>query len=165
MLINEQLDEGDLLAQESLAIAPFVTTPDLTDQLISLSNSMLRKHIPAYVEGRLKLFPQDLSKTPTYSRKLTKEDGIIDWSKPATQIEREIRAYAGWPRSRTKLATYDLIITSASVLNSSGTPGTWQTAKNTLVVFCGQQALTILRLQPAGKKEMPIQAFLAGHKL
>ncbi len=165
MLINEELDEGNLIAQQSLRIDSKVTTPDLTNQLVGLSNAMLLKNIPAYVSGQLQPYTQGLTQTPTYSRKLTKQDGVIDWSKPAVQIEREVRAYSGWPRSRASLGKYDVIISDAVVVDNSGIAGTWQTSKNSLVVFCGEQALNIKRLQPVGKKDMPIQAFLAGHKL
>ncbi len=165
MLINEQLDEGQLLAQESLQLSPSITTPKLTSQLIDLSNSMLLQELPQYVSGKTKPYPQDLSRPVSYSRKLTKQEGIIDWRKSAIQIEREIRAFAGWPRSRTKLANFDVIITAAEVLDGAGTPGSLQTSKSQLIVFCGEKALSILRLQPAGKKDMPVQAFLAGYKL
>ncbi len=165
MLINEKLDEGNLIAQQSLRIDSKVTTPDLTNQLVGLSNAMLLKNIPAYVSGQLQPYTQGLTQTPTYSRKLTKQDGVIDWAKPAAQIEREIRAYCGWPRSRASLGKYDVIISDAVVVDNSGIAGTWQTSKNSLMIYCGEQALNIKHLQPANKKEMPIQAFLAGHKL
>lgn len=165
MLINERLDEGELIAQQSLLLEARVTTPQLTMQLIGLSNTMLLHHLPEYVSDQLKPYPQDRSKPVTYSRKLTKQDGLIDWHKPAIQIEREIRAYAGWPRSRTKFTNFDVIITAAEVIDASGTPGSLQTSKSQLIVYCGQQALNILRLQPANKKDMPIRAFLAGHQL
>lgn len=165
MLIDEKLDEGNLIAQESLNILPSLTTPGLTQQLIELSNDMLLKHIPSYISGETKPYSQDLSKPITYSRKLTKDDGIIDWNKPAVDIERQIRAFADWPRSRTKFADKDVIITKATVTDESGSPGTIRASKNQLIVFCSQQALNIHRVQPAGKKEMPIQAFLAGNKL
>lgn len=164
MKIVQALDEGMLISQESLAVSPSITTPELTEQLIALSNKMLLRDIPNYVLGELKLYPQP-SVPASYSRKLSKEDGIIDWSKSAEVIEREIRAYAGWPKSVGKIGNHTLIITQADVVSTSGTPGEYSVANKELMVYCGDQALRLKKVQPPGKKEMPIQAFLAGYKL
>lgn len=114
MLINKKLDEGQLIAQKSLKIGPDITTPQLTDQLVKLSNKMLLKYIPEYLAGTIKLYPQP--KEPvSHSRRLVKEDGILDWGKPAMQLEREVRAYAGWPRSVTRVFGHKIIVTKAHV--------------------------------------------------
>lgn len=164
MLIDEKLDEGPLLAQKRLTIQSKVTTPELTDHLIELSNQMLAEYLPNYLAASVKPLPQDMSTPVSYSRKLTKEDGEIDWQKPADQIEREVRAYIDWPKSYTTLSGIELIILEAEVSNESGEPGKYRLTKSDLVVFCGRDALRLRRIQPAGKKEMPIQSFLAGYK-
>ena len=105
------------------------------------------------------------STEPTYSRKLTKLDGKLEWSKPAVQLEREIRAYAGWPKSYANVNGIDCVITKARIINESGTPGTLKVLDKNLVVFCKEAALVIELLKPAGKKEMSGQAYLAGHPL
>ena len=165
MLISEKLDEGTLLKQAYLSVEDDVTTPILTDRLIDLSDQMLTESIPAYIAGKITPYPQDLTKPATYSRKLTKQDSVIDWAKPAQQIEREIRAYAGWPNSSTKIAGKDVIIIKAHVVDKSGQPGKVIADGKQLIVYCGKQALAIDRLKPAGKKEMSSEAFLAGYKL
>lgn len=165
MLIVEKLDEGDLIAQEELAIAAGATTPSLTQQLVKLSGSMLVKYIPRYVAGGLKPYPQPHPEQATYSRKLTKEDGTINWGKPALQIEREIRAFTGWPKSRTTLAGKEVIITKAKVVDAPpGKPGTVRVDGKRLLVRCGKQALLIEQLKPVGKNEMSGEAFIAGHR-
>jgi len=165
MLINEKLDEGLLLKQTCLPITSDLTTPQLTDKLIDLSNQMLIDIVPTYIAGRINPYPQDLTKPITYSRKLTKADGLINWAKSAEQIEREIRAYVGWPGSNSQIAGQDVIIIKAHIVNNNGQPGKASSINKQLVVYCGKRALAIDRLKPAGKREMSSESFLAGYKL
>lgn len=171
MLLVAAMDEGPLLAQGVHDVKPGETTPSLTESLIKLSHALLVDVTPRYISGEIKPRPQEIvaklmgtPTEPTYSQKLTKADGIIDWNKPAEQIEREIRAYIDWPRSRTVFSKVDLAITKAHVINASGNPGKITTDGTELVVHCGKQSLSIDNLIPAGKKEMPVKAFLAGYK-
>lgn len=169
MLLTEGLDEGPLLAQSTVMVAETATTPQLTDQLIDVSDALLKTIIPAYTRGEC--IPVDqLTATlaplaaPTYSRKLTKDDGMIDWTKPAVQLEREIRAFIGWPKSRTILAGREVIITAARIDPSPGEPGRVFVHDKRLLVGTGEGSLEIERLKPAGKPEMAAAAFLAGYK-
>ncbi len=163
MLIDDQLDEGPLLARGKMKIAPGATTPSLTKELITLSHSMLAKTLPAYIEGKIEAQPQ--TGKPSYSRKLTKEDGVLDWIKPAGQLEREIRAFAEWPRSRTKLGSADVVITKAHTAEDKGMPGKIWSENKQLGIYTTKGVLVVDRLIPAGKKEMSAEAFLAGYKL
>lgn len=164
MLIDQGMDTGKLLTTKSLEIKPQDTSPLLTDKLIHLSNRLLAQYIPDYVSGKIQPRQQSHPDRATYSRKLTKEDGVIDWTKPAEVIEREIRGFIDWPKSSTVLAEKEVIITAASVLDEAGKPGTTEVRGKELVVYCGTGALVIDRLKPAGKKEMTSEAFLAGHR-
>jgi methionyl-tRNA formyltransferase len=165
MLLVEAMDEGPLLAFGIHDLTPDITTPELTEYLIKLSYGLLRDVMPGYLAGDIKPMPQSRTgRSTSYSRRLTKEDGIIDWTKPATVIEREIRAFTGWPQSRTQLGTLDVIITKAHVINASGAPGKTTIIAKQPVIYCGEQALAIDRIKPAGKKEMTGEAFLAGYK-
>jgi methionyl-tRNA formyltransferase len=163
MLIVRRLDEGPLLAQADLDIPPDATTPELTKELVELSNKTLAEILPLYLAGHIWPFEQHGHQQPTYSRKLTKEDGILDWHKPAVTLEREIRAFIGWPKSRTTLAGKDVVITEAHVVEASGKPGKPTVRGKELLIHCGIDALAIDRLKPAGKKEMTAEAFLAGY--
>lgn len=167
MLIDEGLDTGKLLTYKTLPIEPMDTTQSLTDRLIKLSDKLLQDNLPKYVIGSIKPKNQPHPDRATYSRKLTKEDGIIDWNKSAQQIEREIRAYIEWPKSRTKIADKEIIITKAHALptNIPNNPiGKFEAVGNALMVECGKGTLCIDRLKPAGKSEMTAMAFLAGYK-
>ena len=170
MLIDGALDEGPLLAQTPYDIPTGITTPELTEQLIELSNASLKQILPLYIEGSIQPAPQEQvtmaeSSEPTYSRKLTKQDSILDFNKPAAQLEREIRAYIEWPRSRTKLGSTDVIITKAYLSDLQGEVGKiWQQDQK-LGIHTSDGTLVIDSLIPVGKKEMPVDAFLRGYSL
>lgn len=169
MLLSEGLDEGPILAQTALDISPDATIIDLTHTLTLMSYHALCEVVPLYVSGAVLPVDQESSiledKQPTYSRKLTKEDSLIDWSKPAEQLEREIRAFLEWPKSRTQLGGIDVIITKAHIIaGSKGIPGTTTLVHKQAAVYCGKDMLVIDKLKPAGKNEMSGQAFLAGYR-
>ncbi len=169
MLLVEAMDEGPLLAQTELELSDSITAPELTDELIELSNKCLEQIVPLYLDNQVVPQPQEQvtigNKEASYTRKLTKSDGIIDWNKPATQIEREIRGFIDWPKSRTTLGGKDVVILKAQVIPETSKPGSVEQRGKQLIIYCGQDALSILILKPAGKKEMPIEAFLAGYSV
>jgi methionyl-tRNA formyltransferase len=164
MVIVDRLDEGDLLAQHHIPITPTTTTPSLTAELITLSHHMLIETVPRYREGTIEPYPQP-DESPTYSHKLSKSDSSIDWNKSATDLEREIRAYLGWPRSRTQFNNIDVIITTSHVASGSGAPGTLSIENQQLGVYCAKDMLMIDTLIPSGKKEMSAASFLNGYQL
>ncbi len=165
MLIEPSLDTGKLLVQKGLVIKPGDTTSSLTERLVKLSNLLLANYLPKYIIGDISPRNQPHPVRATYSRKLTKDDGIIDWFKPAEQIEREIRAFIDWPKSRANVGDKEVIITKAHVVDKMGSPGQQSVENKLLLVFTGEKALVIDKLKPAGKNEMTAQAFLAGNKL
>jgi methionyl-tRNA formyltransferase len=164
MLLVEKMDEGPLLAQAPYALPAGVTTPQLSDALIEISYQALVVALPRYMDGSIVAMPQDTNKTATYSRKLNKADAILDWHKPAVTLEREIRAFQPWPKSRTGINGLDIVITAADVLDTSGTPGTTAIINKQPVIYCGTGALALCKLKPAGKQEMTGEGFLAGYK-
>lgn len=161
MLINDGLDTGDLLTQASLPITHNDDVGSLYQKLQELGNKLLLDILPAYLDG--KIIPKPQAGDPTYAGKLSKESGAIDWRKPAAQIEREIRAYLGWPGSTATLGGKDVTITEAHVVKESGKPGKLKTGKNQLIVYTGNDALEIVRLKPAGKAEMSGADFGRGY--
>jgi methionyl-tRNA formyltransferase len=155
MLIDEGMDTGQLLTQKTLHLATDETTISLTQKLIILSDELIKEYVPRYLDGLLAPKNQPHPDRATYSRKLTKADGVIDWTQPAAVIEQRIRAFIDWPQSRTTLGDIEVIITKAHVSEHYETE---------LSVHCGDDKfLTIDALKPLGKKEMPAKAFLAGY--
>lgn len=162
MLLDAKMDEGKLLYQAKRKLLGTESSIDLTYDLVNMSYILLVDIVPKYLDGRVKPYAQ--GKNPTYSRKLTKEDGLINWRKPADVIEREIRAYIEWPKSYTKIKDKDIIITKAHKEYMSGRTGNFITTVNELIFYCGKDALSVDRLKPSGKNEMGVKAFLAGYR-
>ncbi|HUC95443.1 MAG TPA: methionyl-tRNA formyltransferase [Candidatus Saccharimonadia bacterium] len=163
MLINEKMDEGRLLCQEPLAI-DHKSSVELTSELIKLSHKMIKNTLAGYLSNSLKSYPQSNKIKPSYSRKLTKEDGQIDWSKSAKDIERQIRAFIIWPKSYTNIFGIPIIITKATASQTKDKTGKIIYDKKSLQVACAKGSLNILKLKPAGKNEMEIASFIAGYK-
>lgn len=168
MLLVEKMDEGPLLSQAPFELNDQTTAPELTARLIELSDYQLREILPLYIEGKTQPASQEQvalprHDKPSYSRKLTKEDGIIDWHKPAEQLEREIRAFLEWPKSQTIIGGQQVIITKAHVETGSGNPGTLWNQPKKLGFHTTHDILIIDKLKPAGKGEMTAEAFLAGY--
>lgn len=171
MLLTEKMDEGQLLAQSDQQIIVGETTSSLTKKLIGRSYAMLVAILPDYLDGKYGPAEQMEASMvtadfPSYSRKLEKSDGLIDWAKPASVIEREIRAFQPWPKSRTRLGDLEVIITRSKVKSQESRVNIGQVIieDKSLLIQCGSGLLEILELQPAGKKPMTVEAFLAGYK-
>lgn len=164
MHLSPKMDEGPIYKQKVVHLTGNETKAELASRLQRLGAELLLQVLPDIIADRLKPRAQPHADRATYTRKLTKADGLIDWRKPALQLEREIRAYAGWPNSRTNLAEREVIITMASVLKRRGSTGKPLIESGKLIIFCGQDALAIEQLKPAGKPQMSAQAFLAGYK-
>jgi len=170
MLITKGLDEGPILAYAPFDIPEGMTTPELTDELIELSDWTLQDILPAYLAGRVAARPQLEAALPrhaavSFSRKLTKEDGALDFTKTAEELEREIRAFIEWPRSRMILGNTSIVVTEAHVSDKTdGKSGTTWLEDKRFGVYCAEGSLEISRLIPAGKKEMAAEAFLAGYR-
>ncbi|MFZ1360741.1 MAG: methionyl-tRNA formyltransferase [Candidatus Saccharimonadales bacterium] len=164
MQLSARMDAGPIYKQTRYALNGAETAYELSEYMAQHGARELVQTLPAILDGSLRPTPQD-DKRATYCSLLAKSDGMIDWHMPAVDIERRVRAYIEWPKSRTTIAGLDCVITKASVVNiTSETPGSVVADKHTLRISTGDGWLMIHRLKPAGKKEMPIQAFLAGYQ-
>lgn len=173
MLLVEAMDEGPLLEVGIEKLDGNVTGPGLTNKLINLSDALLQHALPRYFSGEAKGVAQEkmtdlipnYPATPTYSRKLTKSDGVLDFSKSAEQLEREVRAFLDWPKSRTEIAGKDVVVLKATVdMSSTGKPGeVFKTSDRKIGLYAQQGALIIEELKPAGKQAMTSEGFLAGY--
>jgi methionyl-tRNA formyltransferase len=164
MKINHKLDEGDILAQKEVSISPLDNNTSLSSKLIAVSNKLLGSHLDAYTDGISKLTKQNGSLI-SYSRKINKIDGLIDWRKPASVIEREVRAYSLWPCSYTTLGNINVIIRQAQIANQTLLPGELLiTASKDIYVGCRVKSLQLLSIQPSGKKPMLAKDFINGYQ-
>ncbi len=163
MQLSAAMDAGPIYHQELFELRGNETGPALLDELGAIGIKNLIDLLPAILDDNLTSQPQD-STAATYCKLINKADSIVDWHKPAVQLEREIRAYLGWPGSRATLGETDVIITSATVLpQHTAAPGTITVDEQRLIVATSNGSLSPLTLKPFGKKEMPIRAFLAGY--
>ena len=164
MKLAIKMDTGPVYTQRIVPLGVNETKQELVDNLAGLGAAMVLENLPDILANSLKPKPQD-GQAATYTQFVTKNDGLLDWTKPALSLEREVRAYAGWPRSRAKLGATDVIITKAHVTNGQGQPGSlWLEAKQ-LGIYTSEGILAVERLIPAGKQDMTAAAFMAGYKL
>jgi methionyl-tRNA formyltransferase len=164
MRIVEKLDEGPLLTQSAIGINTTDSADQLTDRLVTLSHQTILDNLVPYIDGQITPQPQP-EEGVSYSRKLTKADSILDFHKTAEELQREIRAYISWPRSRTKLGKNDIIVTESHVELGEGSQGSLYRDKNKLGIYTQSGILVIDKLIPSGKKEMTIESFLAGYSV
>lgn len=170
MRLTAGMDEGPIYKQKTVHLTGHESKVELSERLQQLGSELLVEVLPAIADGSLTPRSQSHTERATYTKLLTKEDGIIDWRKPADQLEREIRAYLGWPGSRTLLAGKDVVVTATAVSQESGVrsqelePGTVIIENKQLCIVCSDgNLLLIKKLKPAGKKEMDAEAFINGY--
>jgi methionyl-tRNA formyltransferase len=170
MKMDPGLDTGDVLTQQTTPINSNDDAQSLHDRLAALGAGMLVDTITAYTAGQLAPRPQ-AAEGACYARKITKEDGAIDWSQPAQVIWHRIRAFTPWPGAFTYHTTGEkprlLKIWRAEPREGlSGVPGTVLRADRAGVwVACGDTALTVLELQREGGRRLAAAEFLTGHAL
>lgn len=164
MQLSARMDAGPVYAQETVPLTGTETAPQLYDSLGQRGAELMCEVLPSIIDGSLTPVAQDEVRA-SYCSLIAKADGVIDWTKPAARLEREIRAYAGWPGSRTLINTTEVIVTKAQHQPATDlAPGQYTTTDTTLVFGTPNGALSIEQLKPVGKKEMPVQAFLAGYQ-
>ena len=160
------MDAGDILLQEETEIAPDDTTESLMARLAQLGAHLLVEAIDQVAAGTATFTPQDPSLV-VECRKLDKEDGRIDWTKPAHDIHNLVRAAVPWPIAYTSLNGEPVRLHKTQPLSDlTGTPGlVLQADKETLIVGTGAGALSILVLQAPGKRAIPVADFLRGRPI
>jgi methionyl-tRNA formyltransferase len=166
--MDEGLDTGDMLLQARLPILPDETGGSLHDRLAQVAPEGLLNALDLLATRRAPRIPQR-SAEATYSPKLTREDGKIDWSEPGELIERKIRAFDPWPGAFTRLSdavgeARNLKIFRASVSDQAvGDPGTIFTHNDEeVLVTTGRGALRLDEVQLEGRRRMKAVDFLRG---
>lgn len=116
MQLVKAMDAGPVFDQTVVNLDGSEDKHDLTQKLLALGGEMLLQNLPQILDGSLK--PVQQQGEPTFCSLIKKEDGLIDPTKLAVQLEREIRAFAGWPKSRLTLFGHDVIVTKAQVASA-----------------------------------------------
>jgi methionyl-tRNA formyltransferase len=167
MQMDEGLDTGPMLATRSLDVGPDETAGELATRLSALGASIVREEIPRFVRGELTPIAQDESRA-TLARILQKEDGRIDWTKPARAVHDHARGMSPWPGAVATLDGKPLKIHRTAVIDEDGDrgePGAMRAGDDRIEVACGRGAIAVLELQAEGRKRMSARDFLRGHPL
>lgn len=168
--IVSRLDAGDVLLARELAIPPEVDAGQLLALLAPLGGAALVDALDILGAGRAVFTPQDES-AMTYAKKLDKQDGLVDWSRPAEQLARHVRAMTPWPGAQTRDPKQRVLsLTRVTQVDPPATaeraaPGTLIAIEPEPVVMTGDGALEIVELKPAGKRAMSGTEFLRGARL
>ena len=164
MQMDEGLDTGPMLLTAPVSIGPTTTASELHDVLSALGAGLIVSALDGVAVGRLVPQPQP-AEGATYAKKLTRDEGRLDWRKPASQLERAVRALNPWPGVWFEHAGERLKVLAAEVA-----PGKLDTAPGTilddrLLVACGDGALRLLTVQRPGRAAQAVEAFLRGYPI
>ncbi len=190
MLMAEGVDTGDILLKKNLKIDEHDTTGSLTMKLSELGGELIKETLRLLSEGDITPISQDsLGIAPSYAPILKKEDGLLDFSRPARELERKIRGLSPWPSAFTRLEgklfkIYEAkaedepyeIDGSVSTVGAAGLRGEGKSLKTSeslkegmifannsnLYISCKEGFLRLVTVQLEGKKRMSAEAFLRG---
>lgn len=155
MRLTAGMDDGPVYDQEELVLSGSETKRELTARLLELGGGMLLKNLPAILDGSLAPKPQSEDRA-TYTKLLSKADGWLDLAKSAPALEREIRAFQAWPKSKTSLFGHDVIVAKARTVTDKPLKG--------LVLECaGGSLLEITELVAPSGKTMAATDFIRGY--
>ncbi|MGB0757039.1 MAG: methionyl-tRNA formyltransferase [Patescibacteria group bacterium] len=165
MLLDSGLDSGPILLQESIQIEPHDTVKTIHNVLAKKGALLLLQAIDGLVDGTLVSQDQDHEKA-TFTKKIKKQDGEIDWTKGAENIDRHIRAYTGWPGAYTKWKGLQCVIHKAHIaeVNPVESPGTVFIYQNDVCIATSNGALVIDEMQLQNKQKNAPSAFIKGHQ-
>ena len=178
MRVVQELDAGNMLARAKRPIGPDDTSDAVERDLAVLGAALLARVVDDIAAGRIRETPQDESLS-TYAPRLTKGEGLVDWTTPAEAIHNRVRGLYPWPHAytylegvrlillRTQLGVPPAVDTAAPSTAPAARPGTVVAVTNDVIVVAagGGAPIGILELQPEGRRPMRVRDFLAGHPI
>lgn len=171
MLMDQGLDTGAILLQQATEIGPQETAGGLAERLASLGAALLARTMEELAAGKLAPRPQDDDRA-TYAHRLQKSDGLVDWSRPAAQLDWLVRGLDPWPSAFTNMAGQPLRLfapTAFMDIAPPAEPGSLISPpdgnEDFMWVACGRGALGLGEVQAAGKRRMAAGDFLRGARL
>lgn len=174
MLLDEGFDTGPVVAQEATKILPGEKADALTQRLFEMGARLLGESAPGWIDGRISPHPQD-PHAATYTKKLTREDGRVDWTESATMLCRRFRAYTPWPGLYLSWRGKRLRLLDAEELStleekprtgepSPGVVGVNSEAPGAIAIQAGRDStLIVRRLQMEGRRAQTAAEFLQGY--
>ena len=161
------MDTGDILMQTEIPIEEEDTGESLQGKLSSLGGRLLLETVEKMKTGSLTPLPQDHSKA-TYAPPLKKEDGRIDWKRPAEEIDRQVRAFNPWPGAFTRWENRLLKVYRGEVrkgISRTGGGSVVWVGSDFIEVETGSGSLLIREVQLEGRRRMNARDFLSGHSV
>jgi len=164
MQMDAGLDTGPVLARRAAPIAADDDAGSLHDKLADLGAEEIVAVLARVRSGHATAVPQ-AAQGVTYAAKIDRRETWLDWTRPAAELERAIRAFRPSPGAATRVAGEPLKVWRARIASASGAPGTVLEAGDALLVACADQALAIEEVQRPGGRRMAAHEFLRGHAL
>ncbi len=163
MRMDAGLDTGPILAQRRVALVGFEITPVLEAELAELGADLLVEHLPAWLAGSLVARPQP-DEGASLTRQLRREDGRLDPSRSAVELERQVRAYQPWPGSFLDWPDGRLKVWSSVAMSGTTgpTPGRILLEDDAILLGTADGVLRLDEVQAAGRRRMPSSEYLRG---
>ncbi len=158
------VDTGDIILQRKLDILPDETAGELFERLSSLGAKSIIDALDL-IESKKATFTKQNEDMATHVKMLTKNDGLLDFSKPAIALKNLVRGLNPWPIAFTFYNGKTLKVYKAEVSSLNGEIGEVLSLDDGITIGCGENSLTLLEVQLEGSKKMPIKDFLLGHKI
>ncbi|WP_232831893.1 methionyl-tRNA formyltransferase [Taibaiella helva] len=166
--LKHEIDTGDILLQEKIAILPEDNIGTLYEKLMHRGAALLLQTVDGLAAGTIKEQPQASSGDLKHAPKIFREDGLIRWEQPAEAIHNLVRGLSPVPAAYTQLSGKQLKVyaTSFNIAAHGQAPGHYETDGKTLLRFAAADGwVNILDLQYEGKKRMPVAEFLRGFRI
>lgn len=163
MRIDAGLDTGDILLQKEIPIEPTDTAETLAPTLAAIGADLMVDTLRGLEAGTIRPRPQDHAKA-TLAPILRKEDGRINFRHSAGEVWNRLRGFQPWPGAFTTFRGKNLHICDAVVSQHSLPPGELLVEHDHLFVGCAGTSLTLLEVQPEGKKHMAVRDFVHGYR-
>jgi methionyl-tRNA formyltransferase len=165
MIMDPGVDTGPVLSQAAVPILPADTTLTLSERMSRVGAGLLIETLPGYLRGEIQPVDQSVysDEEPTYAPTLKKEDGLLDFTRPAEELERRVRAFNPWPGAFFEWGGGRLKVLKARPVPEVDAPsGSKLVIEGLPAVAASPGVLILEEVQPAGKKSMPGEVFLRG---
>lgn len=164
MKMVAKMDAGDIISQAEFPILENDTTAVVHDNMIGVGSDLLIDTLPSIFDQTYTLTPQD-EELVTYSPNISKDQELIVWDLPASDVHNQIRGLCSWPGAYTNLdgKRFKVYFSNLTEIASNGVAGSIASiSEDAIFVNCNDYQVKLLRVQPAGKKQMETKDFVRG---